>query len=230
MKLLSLLVVAALLLAGFAFSASVKDVCPDSNGRPDDFCISNNAQPAADCGAMSSNSVYAEECYKKVMSTVTDCSGIPNENARKECVLYKFYAQNRNNSGACSTIQPEYEEDCYIYFVVQKSPNDLDGCDSVPAGYQTDCQKQLLRGMLGFNPTNEYCSTLKPKYSDVCLQTVKEQKAFIGASAGILGVFLGIMGLFAASPFICCGGVVLILCVIAAAYYFRQKGDKGRKK
>jgi hypothetical protein len=207
------LVLASILLVGFAFSASIKDICPDKSTGPDDFCISNNAQTVQDCQAMSAQSAFQDSCYQKVIPNTQNCSDIPSQTARKDCVIYQFYRDNRNDSAACSRIQPEYEEDCYIYFVLQKSPNNLDGCDSVPSGYQVDCQKRMLRGMLGFDPQESYCSTLKEKYNSVCLQTVKEQKSFIGIVETVL-----------ASPFLCCGGVVLVAVAIAIAFYFKQKG------
>lgn len=223
---LALLGLALLMLASFAFSASIKDACPDKQGRPDDFCISNKASTAADCRQMSPDSVFLDSCYQNVIPSINDCNEIPTKDARKQCAIRNFYSENRNDSSACGRIEPEYEQDCYIYFVEQKYPSDLDGCDTIPSGYQKECQKKLLRGMLGFSPNEEFCSTLKSRYNEVCLQAVKEQKEFISTSMGIMGAVFGLFGLIFASPFICCGLVVIIIAVIAVAFYFHDRKTK----
>ena len=144
-------------------------------------------------------------------------------------MLYKFYRQNRNDSSACNSIQPDYEKDCYIHFVLQDSPGNLDGCDDIPSNYQMECQKRLLRGVLGFNPDESYCGTLESRYKNVCLQALEEQKSFVGACKGILGATLGIIGLITISPFLLCGGVIFLIMIVLVVAYLWQKSRNARK-
>jgi hypothetical protein len=216
-----LLVLLAMLVLSPVF-ASIKDICPDKNGRQDDFCISQNAADIADCRLIAQSPVTRDSCYKRLARTASDCSEIPSLEARSDCVVYKHYEAHKGNMGSCSQIEPMYEKECYLFFASQDSPGDPDACDPLPPGYIKECQKQAIRYNLGFSPKEEYCNTISPKYHDVCIETVNQQKDFLAMAFAIIGGLVAAIAAFALLPF-CCIGIVLIAIVVAVYMYATRK-------